>query len=361
MELGFGLMRLPLKDPSDRTSIDFEKTSRLVASFLENGGQLFDTACKYHGGESETAVRNCIASCYERKTFRLADKITLDFVQRPEDQYPFFKNQLRKCGVSYFDRYLIHSLGPLRYPKAQAFDTFSFLSKLKRKGFVKEIGFSYHGDAATLEQILTDHPEVDFVQLQLNYVDWDDPIVEARRCWEIAVQHAKQISVMEPLKGGMIVRSALEKDHANLISLAFRFIAEKANVNTILSGMNEPEHVVQNLRIMRSLSPLIPDELAFLQSIAEEYRKNSAVSCSGCGYCLEVCPKAIPIPTCFALFNQSCAANGYNDLNRRIYYKNITSQNGKASGCLKCGKCEKLCPQRIPIRETLKLVVARFE
>lgn len=360
--LGFGLMRLPLMDRADRRSIDFDCTAELFDLYLEGGGRYFDTACKYHGGESERAVRRCLTDRYPRDRFELTDKLTLDAVKGPEEQEAFFLRQLERCGVEYFDRYLIHSLGPLRWEIAEAWKSFDFLCRIKDKGQALQIGFSYHGDAETLNQILSTHPEVDVVQLQLNYIDWRSPVVQSEACWEAAVRHGKTISVMEPLKGGALAGDGLlPQSCASPAALGLRFAAEKERVDTVLSGMNKPEQVSENLKTFRNLSPLTAEERDWLKRAAALFHSRVAVACSGCGYCLELCPKHIPIPEIFNIYNNYSAVGKENPRNAWIYVKNACAGKGKPSDFLSCGSCERICPQQLPTRTLLQKISRELE
>jgi len=361
-ELGFGLMRLPLLDPNDRSSVDFDKTGSLIDLYLSLGGSYFDTAFKYCGKESENAVRICLTSQYPRARFILADKLTLDAITSPDEMESFFQRQLKKCGVDYFDRYLIHSLGPLRWQKAQAWGCFSFLSRIRKEERVKEIGFSYHGDAETLDLILSSYPEIDFVQLQLNYLDWNDSVIQSRECWERAVKHGKRISAMEPLKGGALLKFG--SNHSSLPSpsnLGLRFIAEKENVEYVLSGMNEQKQVTENMQAIDQLPQLTEDERIELERIRERYSRQRVIPCSGCDYCADQCPMKIPVSRILEVYNSYLMTQKVNLTNSRIYLKNLCASGGRPSKCLTCGSCERICPQQIPIRKLLSEISIELE
>lgn len=363
-ELGFGLMRLPLLDQNDRTSVDFDKTGSLIGLYLSLGGRYFDTAYKYCGGQSENAVRICLTSQYPRDRFLLADKMTLDALSSSSEQEPFFRKQLQKCNVEYFDRYLIHSLGPLRWQKAQAWDCFSFLARIKQEGRAKQIGFSYHGDAKTLDLILSAHPEIDFVQLQLNYLDWNHPVIQSKACWQTAVRHGKKISVMEPLKGGALLSFGQGcKAGFSPSDLGLRFIAEKENVEIVLSGMNGEKQVAENMRTMKEPLPLCEEERKELEKILVRYEQQRVIPCSGCDYCADQCSAKIPISRTLEIYNSYLMTGkaSSNLVNSRIYLKNLCASVGRPSGCLSCGRCERICPQQIPIRKHLRQIADEME
>ena len=241
-------------------------------------------------------------------------------------------------------------------------NSFSFISKIKKEGLADEIGFSYHGDAGTLECILNEHPEVDFVQLQLNYMDWNSAVVQSMACWNTAVRHQKKIHVMEPLKGGMLTQTDIGKEEqCVLANLGLRFVAQKQNVRIVLSGMNEPNQIRENLMSVRGGKPLDERELQTLEAIRNRYESQRIIACSKCNYCMDQCPKQIPIPRLFEVYNALMLTGDTILVNSRIYLKNLCVSDNKPSKCLSCGRCERACPQQLPIRQLLKAIAEKLE
>lgn len=361
---GFGFLRLPLRDPADETSIDYEALFPLVDRFLELGGTYFDTAYTYLGEKSEEALRKALVERHPRDAFRIADKLPGWRVKRHEECEVYFDTQLRRCGVDYFDVYLIHWLNAENYAICEKTDQFRFLRRVKAEGRAKAIGFSYHDSPELLSRILTDHPEVDYVQLQINYLDWDSVSIQARQCYETAVSHGKKILVMEPVKGGSLAglppaAEQLLKAHApdaSIPSWAIRFAASLDRVETVLSGMNAMEQIEDN---MQPFTPLSGEEMQLLAAAAEIIRANTAIPCTGCGYCAPNCPKHIPIPKYFALYNDY-SRNPDEDWKMQHVYDSLSAQAGKASDCIGCKRCEKNCPQKLEITNYLTQVSKVF-
>ena len=366
-KLGFGAMRLPLTDSENPKSIDLAKFRQMADLFMERGFCYFDTAYPYHDGYSEEAVRQCVVERYPRESFLLADKMPIFQVKTPEDYERFFAEQLRRCGVEYFDVYLLHNLGRDRYPDTERFGGFDFLKRLKEQGRARNIGFSFHDDAETLDRILTEHPEVDVVQLQINYLDWNGAVAQSGRCYETAARHGKDVVVMEPVKGGQLARlpdAAMKlfedfygAEAPTPASLAIRYAASLEQVKVVLSGMSTPEQVADNTAYMGNLTPLTEGERALTEQIAQELKRSIAVPCTGCRYCMEVCPQNIAIPDYFGLLNLHAVTGKKTNM----YYERYSMNHGKASDCLKCGLCETNCPQHIAIRETLEKFAALYE
>lgn len=366
-KLGFGAMRLPLTDPESPRSIDLEQFKRMVDLYLSRGFCYFDTAYPYHGEYSEEAVRQALVERYPRESYLLADKMPILRVKAPEDYERFFAEQLRRCGVSYFDVYLLHNLGRDRYPNAQRFGAFPFLQRLKAEGLAKNIGFSFHDDAETLDRILTDHPEVDVVQLQINYLDWNAAVAQSGRCYEVAVRHGKQVIVMEPVKGGILANlpspaMQLFTDYygsaaPSPASLAIRYAASLEQVKVVLSGMSTLDQVADNTAYMQEFAPLTDPERALAKQIEEALNRAIRVPCTGCRYCMEVCPQNIAVPDYLGLLNLHAVTGQKSNM----YYQRYAMNHGKASECLQCGLCEKNCPQHIAIRDMLKDFSALYE
>ena len=366
-KLGFGTMRLPLTDPGNPGSIDLEQFRQMVDLYMDRGFCYFDTAYPYHGERSEDAVRKALTERYPRESYLLADKMPILRVKAPEDYERFFAEQLRRCGVTYFDVYLLHNLGRDRYPNAQRFGAFPFLRRLKEEGLAKSIGFSFHDDAETLDRILTDHPETDVVQLQINYLDWNAAVAQSGRCYETAVRHGKEVIVMEPVKGGTL--ASLPEPAMKLFtdfygsgapspaSLAIRYAASLERVKTVLSGMSTLEQVADNTAYMREFIPLSDQERSLAAQIEAILNRAVRVPCTGCRYCTEVCPQHIAIPDYFGLLNLHAVTGQKTNM----YYQRYAMNHGKASECVQCGLCEKNCPQHIAVRDMLKEFSALYE
>jgi len=369
-KLGFGFMRLPVLDENDRSTVNFSLTQQMVDYYMMNGFTYFDTAHRYNDEMSETALSKTLTSRYARESFCLADKITLNYIKREEDQEPFFRNQLNLCGVDYFDNYLVHNMGEAWYPVAEKFRTFYFVKQMKEKGLVRHIGFSFHGTPEMLETILNEHPETEYVQLQINYLDFDDPALRAGECYEIARRHGKRIIVMEPVKGGTLINLPEEAaellkaadPEASLASWAIRFAASLEGVEVVLSGMSTLEQVADNVSYMWDFKPLDSREKELLTHVADIVRKNTAIACTNCRYCVTECPKRIAIPDYFALYNNMVRLEntGYMS-NQSVYYNNLIQKHGKAGDCIRCGLCEKNCPQKLQIRSLLREVSDKFD
>ncbi len=367
-KLGLGMMRLPLLDPDDATSVDLDQVCRMVDAFLENGFTYFDTAYMYHNYQSEIIVRRTLVERHPRESFCLASKLPTMRLEKEGDQERIFEEQLSKCGVEYFDYYLLHTLNTRLFEIAERFDSFGFVSKMKKAGKVKHFGFSFHDTAEVLDRILTAHPEVDFVQIQLNYLDWESDRIQSRKCHEVCVRHGKQIIVMEPVKGGTLAKlphrgEALLREAAPQMSIpswAIRFAAGCENVFMVLSGMSNMAQLQDNMSYMKDFRPLSPSEEALLPQVVRMIREDIGVDCTACRYCVEGCPKAIEIPKYFALYNAAKHEAGKREEAARQYRELILS-NGKASACIRCHKCENACPQQIRIPDALELVAKEFE
>ncbi len=360
-ELGFGFLRLPQKDGG----LDYGAINEMVDLFLANGGCRFDTAYMYHDGESEVAIGKCLAQRYPREKFHLTSKLPGYNCTSREDCYRLFRQQLEKCCVEYFDIYMLHWLTATRYSHAEKYDQFGFLQELKAAGLARKIGFSFHDTPELLDEILTRHPEVDCVLIQINYLDWESKGVQSRRCYEIARRHSKEIIVMEPVKGGTLVN--IPQEAANQIaaiapgkspaSQAIRFVRSLEGVSTVLSGMGSAEQMLDNL------SPIVPmneAEMAVMLRAAEAIRDSVSVGCTGCGYCLKHCPQHLPIPTIFKLYNEF---KFYPRHKWKIdpAYALLAQKEGKASDCIGCGSCEANCPQKLPIAAHMKAAAEALE
>ncbi len=368
-KLGFGLMRLPQKDGDNYGSVDIEKVKKMADIFMENGFTYFDTAAPYHQGNSEIAFREAVAKRYPRSSYTITDKLSLFMIKDKSEFQPFFDSQLERLGLDYIDYYWLHGLGEPSYHQAEEMNAFEFVKQKKAEGKVKHIGLSFHDKAALLDEILTKHPEMEYVQIQLNYLDWEDTAVESRKCYEVAVKHKKPVIVMEPVKGGSLVNIPEEakklftdyNSEMYVASWAIRFAASPNNVMMVLSGMSNEEQMLDNISYMKDFTPLNDEEKNIVEKAAEIIKNSIAIPCTGCRYCIDDCPKKIAIPDYFSIYNNLKRFGSVQNMVAMTYYGNLMRTHGKASDCLKCGKCEKRCPQHLPIRNYLEDVASALE
>ncbi len=377
--LALGCMRLPLNESGKESDVDFDLCDEMVDRFMEAGFTYFDTARVYHGGVSEQMIKRCIADRYPRDSFVLTDKLSDSCFKTEEDIRPLFEDQLKVCGVPYFDFYLMHALNRENYDKYQKTHAFEIAQELKAEGKIRHVGFSFHDDAEFLEQILNDHPEVEIVQIQFNYFDFNSPSVQSGKLYELCEKYDKPILVMEPVRGGSLANVppaaeavfrnlwekeceddplASEEDRPSPASYALRFAASFPQIAMVLSGMGNMEMIEDNIETFTDFCPIDEDELEALETVKALIEGEDMIQCTACHYCTAGCPKHISIPDLFSDYNNHKLFKTWNS---NFYYGIHTTDAGKASDCIKCGKCELACPQKLPIRDLLEKVASEFE
>ena len=368
--LGFGMMRLPLLEENNFASIDYEQVNRMVDAYMDAGFNHFDTAYIYHETLGEPAFKKCVAERYPRESFKIATKLPLFVITEESQLEPIFTEQLENCGVEYFDYYMLHNVSGFTETAWKNVDLYSFIQKKKDEGFIKHIGISTHGNAEFLEEILFDHPELEFVLLQINYLDWDDEGIESRKCLEVARKYDKQVMIMEPYKGGFLadVPNEAEKimkeydSERSVVSWAMRFVAN-LDACVVLTGASNLEQLEDNIHEFKNADPLNDEELKILEEVSEIINSNITVDCTKCRYCVDSCSEGIDIAKLFDLYNKHKLLEKEDWTQFGNAYLNYSKlpDVGIASDCIECEVCIEECPQQINIPEVLKDVAKTFE
>ena len=366
-KLGFGFMRLPKLEDG---TIDLEQTKQMVDRFMDAGLTYFDTAFVYDNGASEAALKAALIDRYPRESFTVATKLNA-WMQAPtkEAAHQQFFTSLERTGAGYFDYYLLHAVQKNNIAKYDEYDAWNFVKEQRDAGLIKHWGFSFHDSPEFLDQLLTEHPDVDFIQLQINYADWEDPKQASRANWEVARRHGVPVVVMEPVKGGLlanpvprvadILRAA--NPDASYASWAIRFAASLDGIITVLSGMSNFEQVEDNVSYMRDFTPLSTDELAVIEHARQELTSVDSIPCTACHYCTDGCPQNIPIPDIFSAYNRRLVWDDDEGARKR-YAEAVSAEGaGRASDCIACGQCEGACPQSLPVIELLKKCAEVFD
>ena len=352
---GFGFMRLPMVNDQ----VDYEQVNRMVDAFMEAGFNYFDTARVYLDGQSEIAIRECVAKRYPRESFVLANKLSPWIYNAEEEIRPLVESQLESCGVDFFDVYIFHCMNRDLYQKNIRCNSFETVKQLKEEGKVKHIAMSFHDRPDGREKIRTEHPFIEFVQIQFNYLDYDDAGVQSKACYDVCRKHGKKVIVMEPVKGGNLVN--LPKEAKEVLctntkyseaAFALRFAASFPDVEMVLSGMGNMDMITENISFMKEFVPFTKEEFALSHNLRSIIRTVRQIPCTACRYCVDDCPKNIQIPDVFSVYNKHLAAESVWEETKGI----LLEQHVNVKDCIQCGVCEKHCPQNIQIKETMKLL-----
>ena len=370
-KLGMGMMRLPLVDENDQTSIDMEQVNKMVDLYMDAGFNCFDTAFVYHEGVGEAAFRESVVKRYPRESFKISTKLPLFVITEESQLEPLFAQQLENCGVDYFDYYMLHNVSGFTENAWKNVDLYSFIQKKKEEGYIKHIGISTHGNAEFLEEILFEHPELEFVLLQINYLDWDDEGIDSRKCWEVARKYNKKVMIMEPYKGGFLAdvpqeAEKLMKDYnpdRSVVSWAMRFVANIDDVCVVYTGASTLEQLENNIDEFKSADPLNDEEMEIIKEVSDIINSNITVDCTKCRYCVDACAEEIDIAKVFDLYNKHnmLEKDDWTQFGNAYLNYSKLPDVGIASDCIECEACIEECPQSINIPEVLKDVAKTFE
>ena len=370
-KLGMGMMRLPLLDENDQKSVDMDQVNEMVDAYMASGFNHFDTAFVYHEGMSEITFKKAVVERYPRDSFKIATKMPLFIITEESQLEPIFSQQLENCGVDYFDYYMLHNVSGFTENAWKNVNLFSFIQKKKEDGFIKHIGLSTHGNAEFLEELLFEHPEIEFVLLQINYLDWEDEGIQSRECLEVARKYGKEVMIMEPYKGGFLAdvpeeAEKIMKEHnpdKSVVSWAMRFVANLDDVSVVLTGASNLEQLESNISEIKNATPLNDEELEIIKEVSEIINSNITVDCTTCRYCVDVCSEEIDIAKIFDLYNKHNMLEIDDWTPFGNAYLNYTKLPGVgiASDCIECELCIEECPQSINIPEVLKDVAKTFE
>ena len=367
-KFGFGCMRLPQTDETDATKIDQELFNEMVDIYMEKGFNYFDTSYAYHDGASEIAIRKALVERYPRESFQICDKMPTWALTSPEDNDKFVNEMLERLGIDYFDVFFVHNINVPWLKLAEENNTFEYVKKMKESGIAKKIGFSFHEKADLLKKVLDKYGDfLDIVQLELNYLDWEDSSIQAHKCYDICVEHGLDVYVMEPLKGGVIVNTTEEIENdfkefnpdKSIASMAIRFCASLEHVKMVLCGMSKMSDLEDSCDTFENFKPITDEENEFLAKMVEKLYSSLAVPCSECEYCVDACESEIPIPDYFHLYNAS--KNQPESNIYRLYYDKLGDEETPADECTYCGDCIDHCTQLINIPEELEKVREHFE
>ena len=370
-KLGMGMMRLPLLDENDQKSVDMDQVNEMVDAYMASGFNHFDTAFVYHEGMSEITFKKAVVERYPRDSFKIATKMPLFIITEESQLEPIFSQQLENCGVDYFDYYMLHNVSGFTENAWKNVDLFSFIQSKKEEGFIKHIGLSTHGNAEFLEELLFEHPEIEFVLLQINYLDWEDEGIQSRECLEVARKYGKEVMIMEPYKGGFLADVPEEAEKImkeynpdkSVVSWAMRFVANLDDVSVVLTGASNLEQLESNISEIKNAPPLSDEELEIIKEVSEIINSNITVDCTTCRYCVDVCSEEIDIAKVFDLYNKHNMLEIDDWTPFGNAYLNYTKlpDVGIASDCIECELCIEECPQSINIPEVLKDVAKTFE
>ncbi len=370
-QLGFGMMRLPLLDENDQTSIDLEQVTEMVDAYMESGFNYFDTAFVYHEGVGESTFKKTVVDRYPRDSYKIATKLPLFVITEESQLEPIFAQQLENLGVDFIDYFMLHNVSGFTENAWKNVDLYSFIEEKKKQGYIKHIGISTHGNAEFLEEILFEHPELEFVLLQINYLDWEDEGIESKKCWEVARKYNKQIMIMEPFKGGFLAdvpedAEKIMKEYApdnSVVSWAMRFVANLEEIDVVLTGASTLEQLENNIDEFKNADPLNDEEMEILREVSDIINSNITVDCTKCRYCVDTCTEEIDIAKVFDLYNKHKMLENDDWTQFGNAYLNYSKlpDVGIASDCIECEACIEECPQSINIPEVLKDVAKTFE